>query len=225
LDAQLQAGRTIEAIGAEVGKHPSTIGYWVNKHGLASQHAQRVASRGGIEPDLLGHLVERGLSIRGIAAELGVAAGTVRHWLERHGLRTQPARYAGRGAPAGAELVRECSRHGWSTFRRTGPRGSFRCAACQTEAVTRRRRQVKAILVEEAGGACAICGYSRHVGALQFHHVDPKAKAFEIGGRGLTLSLETLRAEARKCELLCANCHAEVEAGVTRLPFTRAIPG
>ncbi|HVP02814.1 MAG TPA: hypothetical protein VMT10_09610 [Solirubrobacteraceae bacterium] len=27
-----------------------------------------------------------------------------------------------------------------------------------------------------------------------------------------------MRAEARKCVLLCANCHAEVEAGETALP-------
>ena len=30
---------------------------------------------------------------------------------------------------------------------------------------------------------------------------------------GVTLSLDSLRAEARKCVLLCSNCHAEVEAG------------
>jgi hypothetical protein len=28
------------------------------------------------------------------------------------------------------------------------------------------------------------------------------------------MALERLRAEARKCVLLCANCHAEVEAGM-----------
>ena len=34
LEAQLAAGRSIESIAREVGKHPSTVGYWVPKHGL-----------------------------------------------------------------------------------------------------------------------------------------------------------------------------------------------
>jgi hypothetical protein len=37
--------------------------------------------------------------------------------------------------------------------------------------------------------------------------------------RGVTLSLARLRAEARKCVLLCGNCHAEVEAGVANIPI------
>jgi hypothetical protein len=41
-----------------------------------------------------------------------------------------------------------------------------------------------------------------------------------VSAGGLTLSLDTLRAEIRKCVLLCSNCHAEVEAGVTTLPYS-----
>jgi hypothetical protein len=74
------------------------------------------------------------------------------------------------------------------------------------------------MIVEEAGGACVICGYDRFPGALQFHHLDPATKSFALGLRGVTRSLERVRAEARKCVLLCANCHAEVEGGVAELP-------
>jgi hypothetical protein len=58
---------------------------------------------------------------------------------------------------------------------------------------------VKAILVEEAGGVCAACG---------------AAKQFALSAKGVARSLARARAEAAKCVLLCANCHAEVEAGV-----------
>ena len=27
---------SLEAIGAELGKHPSTVGYWLKKHGLTA---------------------------------------------------------------------------------------------------------------------------------------------------------------------------------------------
>ena len=56
------------------------------------------------------------------------------------------------------------------------------------------------------------CGYARSIAALHFHHVDRATKSFAVAGRGITRSLEAARAELAKCVLLCANCHAEVEA-------------
>jgi hypothetical protein len=71
--------------------------------------------------------------------------------------------------------------------------------------------------VLEAGGCCQICGYDRYQGALAFQHLDPRAKVRTTANRGSTVAIETLRAEARKCVLLCHNCHAEVEGGVTQV--------
>jgi len=98
----------------------------------------------------------------------------------------------------------------------------LRCVKCRAEAVTRRRRSVKEALVKEAGGKCVICGYSRHPAALQFHHLDPTSKSFGLGVRGITRSLDKLREEAKKCVLLCANCHALVEVGAEMVPESRA---
>ncbi len=76
---------------------------------------------------------------------------------------------------------------------------------------------MKRILVEEAGGCCAVCGYDRCIVSLHFHHVDPRTKAFGINlGHGK--SLAAFREEARKCVLVCANCHGEIESGVTVCP-------
>ena len=86
------------------------------------------------------------------------------------------------------------------------------------ESVANRRRKVKAILVAEAGGRCAICGYDRYIGALEFHHVNPDSKRMTISWNGVTRSLDVVRAEAAKCVLLCSNCHAEVEGGAATLP-------
>jgi transposase len=218
LATQLAEGRSIESIARETGRAASTVAYWVNKHGLTSQHAPRHAARGGIDRERLLTLVESGLSIRQIAVRCDVSATTVRHWLQRHGLKTQPARYARRDGPRPHELLRECSRHGWGTFVRIGAEGHYRCGRCNTEAVSARRRRVKEILVEEAGGCCAICGFDAYAGALQFHHRDPGAKAFEVSRQGITRSLSRLREEAKKCVLLCANCHAMVEAGLLQVP-------
>jgi len=56
------------------------------------------------------------------------------------------------------------------------------------------------------------------MGALAFHHVNPASKRLELNAKGVALSIETLREEAKKRVVLCANCHAEVENDVTELP-------
>jgi transposase-like protein len=208
LEARLAAADSIEAIARDVGKHPSTVSYWVNKHGLRSGHAPKHAARGALTRDQLAVLVEAGMSVRQIAAELDRSATTVRHWLRHHGLTTHPARYASRDGAAGSELMRECARHGWTWFRRTGASTRYRCAQCAVETVSNRRRRMKQILVDEAGGRCVACGYDDCVGVLQFHHVDPATKSFHLGREGVARSLERARTEASKCILLCANCHA-----------------
>jgi len=85
------------------------------------------------------------------------------------------------------------------------------------EAVTRRHQKVKKILVEEHGGCCAVCGYARTVVNLHFHHVDPSTKSFAVNS-SLGKSLAAFRAEAKKCVLVCANCHGEIEAGLIPSP-------
>jgi len=66
-------------------------------------------------------------------------------------------------------------------------------------------REKKRILVEEAGGACVRCSFAEHLAALDFDHLDPAKKLYGVlrGNR----SLEAAREEAKKCQLLCANCH------------------
>jgi hypothetical protein len=157
-----------------------------------------------------------------MAEQLGVSYTTVRHWLSRHGLATARRRRLTATRElretASADGIAECPVHGLSRHvRRTD--GGVRCLACRRDAVSNRRRRVKALLVAEAGGCCVICGYAESEGALHFHHVDPANKAFALGHAGLTRSLAKARAEAAKCVLLCATCHAEVELGVKRLPF------
>jgi transposase len=228
LAAQLAAGRSIESIAREVGKHPSTVSYWVKKHGLRSQHAERHAACGGLARETLEPLVLQGWSLRAIAERLEVSYATVQHWVRRYELTT--VRAARLKATAGARLAGDasieliCPEHGLTMFIRKSD-GGFRCRRCRSAAVLKRRRHVKAVLVEEAGGRCALCGYDRSSAALQFHHLEPTAKEFTIAHRGVTRSLAAARAEARKCVLLCANCHAEVEVGVATLRQSAADKG
>lgn len=221
LERLLDEGLSLEDIGRRLERHPSTVGYWLRKHGLEANGRERHAPRGGIECEALEDLVADGLSIRQIAAELEVSGTTVRHWLQRYGLR---ARAAKARATRLAELqngeryvTKSCATHGPSKFVLEG-RGYYRCVRCRAERVAAWRRRTKEQLVQEAGGRCSACGYDRYVGALQFHHLDPEQKRFSMSVRGVTRSIEAMREEMRKCVLLCSNCHAEVEGGRLSLP-------
>ncbi|HXD57780.1 MAG TPA: helix-turn-helix domain-containing protein [Thermoleophilaceae bacterium] len=218
----LDQGLSLEEIGRRVGRHPSTVGYWVKKHGLKAAHRDRHAGRGTIPRERLAALIEEGATYAFMADAFGVSVATIRHWLKKYGLKTERGERIRRGRvgrDAGRAIVQlTCKHHGVADFWLEG-RGVYRCTRCRLDAVVKRRALVRTTLVAEAGGCCQICGYSRCIAALQFHHVDPSQKRFTIRDGSLR-ALDVLRAEARKCVLLCANCHAEVEAGVTPLPAT-----
>ena len=194
------------------------------KFGLEAPLGERHAAKGGIGREELEGMVEEGMSIAQMALRLGRSKTTVRHWLGKFGLETKAAgrRRATKKARETNQRVAEltCEHHGATAFLLEG-RGNFRCLRCRSEAVSRRRRRIKQVLVEEAGGGCAICGYDRSVAALHFHHLDPATKSFAVGLDGVARSLERAREEMRKCVLLCSNCHAEVEAGLVKVPSNR----
>ena len=62
LEAQLAAGRSIESIAREVGKHPSTVGYWVKKHGLTSPARRGTPPAAASTREALEQLVSAGMS-------------------------------------------------------------------------------------------------------------------------------------------------------------------
>jgi len=107
-----------------------------------------------------------------------------------------------------------CERHGLTEFAhyKNGRGYRWSCKRCIGEAVTRRKQKIKRTLVAEAGERCAVCGYDRCIVNLGFHHVDPAKKELEMSMR-VGRSLDAFRQEAKKCVLVCANCHGEIEAG------------
>ena len=212
----LEDGLSLAEIGRRVGRHESTVAYWIAKHGLEANGRERHAAKGAIARERFEELVSEGLSTAQMGRVIGRTPSTIRDWLREYGLQTQWAERRQASKEGRRELQLVCARHGLTTFRLRRS-GGYRCAKCNTDAVSKRRRRVKRILVEEAGGECRLCGYSRCEAALAFHHVAPADKRFALSRRGVTRSIERARVEARKCVLLCANCHAEVEAGIAAL--------
>lgn len=104
-----------------------------------------------------------------------------------------------------------------------------------TAVVLALRLALKQRAVASNGGCCSVCGYSKCLKALEFHHLERHNKSFNIstfiserlndafhtGGAITAQDIEriwvNLETELKKCVLLCANCHREVEEGVTDL--------
>ena len=80
-----------------------------------------------------------------------------------------------------------------------------------------RRLRLKKKLVESRGGKCQVCGYSRCLVALDFHHIDESTKLFGLSQRSLTNSWDKILLELKKCILVCANCHREIHAGLIEI--------
>jgi len=72
--------------------------------------------------------------------------------------------------------------------------------------VSRSRSRCLLQLKIDFGGKCLDCGYDEVVDILVFHHVDPSTKEFSVGS--ISGRHNMMREEAKKCILLCPNCHA-----------------
>ena len=75
------------------------------------------------------------------------------------------------------------------------------------------RKRLKERLVIVMGGGCALCGYDLCEEALEMHHINPEEKSFSIRTNA-NLATEKVFEEAKKCILVCANCHREIHAGL-----------
>jgi hypothetical protein len=187
---------------------------------MRANGSSRYGPRPALDLDALRAFIIEGLPVAVVASRLETTPSRVLRAMKNAGLTTRRGAnrvLAAEALDRGERVVAlSCHRHGKTDHVLEG-RGSYRCKRCRVEQVSDRRRAVKRILVAEMGGRCAMCGYDRCEAALEFHHMDPAQKSFTLSLQGVTRSLEAARAEARKCVLLCATCHAEVEAGVTQL--------
>ena len=86
----------------------------------------------------------------------------------------------------------------------------------------RRRRARNLILLQEHRKNCLFCESEDN---LQFHHINPLEKKFDVG-QNLQYSQETILKEIKKCWCLCKECHIKLHNRlVDPLPSTYNISG
>lgn len=87
-----------------------------------------------------------------------------------------------------------------------------------TERVKRCNHKRRLTLIDIMGGKCLLCNFNKFPEALEFHHINPEEKEFQLSGSALSRSLASQIQEIQKCTLLCANCHRGVHCGYLDLP-------
>jgi len=102
------------------------------------------------------------------------------------------------------------SKKGKLMFQKANRKWYFKNKKKHAQIRIKNHQKNKTILHEIKINGCAICGYNKCDAALDFHHVNPEDKKFEIIADSITN--KNFIAELNKCILLCANCHREKHA-------------
>lgn len=80
----------------------------------------------------------------------------------------------------------------------------------KTQYKTRRNK-----FITQLGGVCVKCGTADN---LQFDHIDPSLKEYDISLIMISAPLDRISKELEKCQLLCKRCHlakSVIDAGNT----------
>ena len=79
------------------------------------------------------------------------------------------------------------------------------------------RKRIKIALVEGFKQKCSCCGLIDEPVLYDVHHLKQEEKSFGIANASTTRSRQAYADEAKKCIMLCANCHRRVENGLLDL--------
>lgn len=165
-----------------------------------------------MDKHILEESVKSGLSTYKIAKLLNSSQTNVRYWLNKYGLKTKPLKRTCITIVNGIKMKHcpKCNNdlsldNFYGTDKR--PIHSY-CKKCTNDLTISTQQNLKKRAVKYKGGKCCKCGYDKCIAALEFHHIDPSIKDFNISKR--YSKMEKVNKELDKCILVCANCHREI---------------
>ena len=198
-------GFTTEQIALRVNLGKSTVKRHLIKLGLKTIHKKE---RVIIPKERIDELVKMGKSISEISDILNNKS--IKYWIGKYKISLTKKHQPKIGE---FKVCPQCNRtlevsslnffinkkgkvHGW-------------CKKCNCRKTLERQQNRKLECINYKGGKCARCGYDKYPGALDFHHIDPTQKEFDIS-KLRTYNIEKLKPELDKCICVCKNCHAEI---------------
>ena len=145
--------------------------------------------------DKIKDMLDQGFSKRSISQELGIGYSTVRKYTKG----TKSTYY---------KTAHHCEDCGETKTSKFYGAMKNRCKQCHNE-LGYKKQKTKIFEYAQSRGkiACQRCGYDKIFDALEWHHRDPGSKD-PTWNRGW--SIDRLKPELDKCDLVCANCHREI---------------
>jgi len=175
----------------------------------------------------LEQFINQGFSIGQISKIINKSKTSVRHWLKKFNLKTLNKSFKEQPRTKKIILIdktefKNCPRckqvkilKDEFNIQKNGYYYSW-CKKCQKENMYERQVKRKIECINYKGGKCIVCGYNKYIGSLDFHHLNPEEKEFNIA-RLKGYNLESLKKELDKCVILCKNCHSEFHHGLIDL--------
>lgn len=153
-------------------------------------------------------------SIRKASKLLNIGNTALRYWIKKLNINYKVLLTDGAGLVKGFKKCPRCQTQKLINqfyTRRNKPGSGSYCIECSKKQASERQRSLKQTCVNYKGGKCMICGYDRCPAALEFHHRNPNEKdsLFAKKSRSRNSTLEKIKPELDKCDLLCSNCHRE----------------
>ena len=167
-----------------------------------------------MDKKLIESYINSGLSFNQISKISGKSLTAIRYWAKKHKLKSKFNTFRNKTIEEYGEF-RFCPRCQKQVptinfySRRGKSNSSVYCKPCTNNQTVERQRKLKVKCVEYKGGKCERCGYNKCIGALEFHHINPKEKDFNISHLKSYAFNEVVKEELNKCLLLCACCHRE----------------
>ncbi len=168
-----------------------------------------------MEKEVLEKYLQEGLSLNQVCKLTGKSLTTIRYWKDKYSLKSSYKTFKEQERVEYGE-TRFCSKCKkdvkTENFHQRKGRAfsSTYCKPCTTDKTLERMRKLKSQMIDYKGGCCSRCGYDKYQGALEFHHLDPNEKDFNLSHLRKYSFDERVKSELDKCILVCANCHREV---------------
>jgi transposase len=169
-----------------------------------------------IPKEAIERLLAEGYTVKEVAEKLGHSFSTVRKKMRLYGLKASDIKRHDTckfcGQPLSGSQRFYCSKICKVKYFTQNTKKYFK--GSNDEEISYhadRGRKKKFILLEELGCKCEVCGYNKNLAALCFHHRDEHTKSYGLDSRMFAShSMESLRNEISKCQILCHNCHMEL---------------
>ena len=226
LDHWLAEGLSLSEIGALTDRDPSTVGYWLKKHGLEANGKAKYAPKGGL-PGTSSRLASwqakrwrRSPIVRGQHPHRPILDRALSASAPAVGAPDRDRARDGGGSPDVVSRLRE------ARVDRVRDREQRPCQMSQVSHRTRRG------VAPPSEGDADRGGWWR-VPHLRLQPLPggaavppPRSRAEDVFASRSAARRESMRGASSggaKCVLLCANCHAEVEVGVSQIAWTTQI--